>query len=126
MLSPAADRFWRYNPSMADDRAPVALAIDIGGTFTDLAAVDRRTGVLILGKADTTPARSGTGEDSAFWDLVDDADTVGLAAETGVGEPELAAVLPALADWRQRSRRWRSSGSRSFASCSRACWPIWS
>ncbi|MFI8634300.1 type I polyketide synthase [Streptomyces chartreusis] len=55
--------------------------------------------------AETTPARSGTGEDGAFWDLVDDADTVGLAAETGAGEPELAAVLPALADWRQRSRR---------------------
>ncbi|MFC8241647.1 type I polyketide synthase [Streptomyces chartreusis] len=55
--------------------------------------------------ADTTPARSGAGEDSAFWDLVDDADTAALAAETGAGEPELAAVLPALADWRQRSRR---------------------
>src|SRR5262245_22502193 len=42
---------------MVDDRAPVALAIDIGGTFTDLAAVDRRTGALVLAKADTTPAR---------------------------------------------------------------------
>jgi N-methylhydantoinase A len=34
-----------------------ALAIDIGGTFTDLAAVDRRTGRLMLAKSDTTPSR---------------------------------------------------------------------
>src|SRR5918999_3512339 len=35
----------------------VALAIDIGGTFTDLAAVDAQTGHLLLAKADTTPTR---------------------------------------------------------------------
>ncbi|MFE4580823.1 type I polyketide synthase, partial [Streptomyces chartreusis] len=64
--------------------------------------------------ADSVPMRSGGGEDSAFWDLVDDADTVGLAAETGAGEPELAAVLPALADWRQRSRRRTLAASWSY------------
>jgi N-methylhydantoinase A len=37
--------------------AGVKLAIDIGGTFTDLAAVDRRTGALMLAKADSTPGR---------------------------------------------------------------------
>ncbi|MGW6787769.1 type I polyketide synthase [Streptomyces chartreusis] len=64
--------------------------------------------------ADTAPVRSRGGEDSAFWDLVDDADAVGLAAETGAGEPELAAVLPALADWRQRSRRRALAASWSY------------
>jgi N-methylhydantoinase A len=42
---------------MGIDRAPLALAIDIGGTFTDLAAVDRRDGSLVLAKVDTTPSR---------------------------------------------------------------------
>ena len=42
---------------MEDDREPIALAIDIGGTFTDLAAVDRRDGSLILAKVATTPSR---------------------------------------------------------------------
>jgi N-methylhydantoinase A len=39
----------------------VKLAIDIGGTFTDLAAVDRATGRLVLSKADTTPGRLAQG-----------------------------------------------------------------
>lgn len=47
----------RYNAEMEDDREPIALAIDIGGTFTDLAAVDRRDGSLILAKVATTPSR---------------------------------------------------------------------
>ncbi|MEV8434559.1 type I polyketide synthase [Streptomyces chartreusis] len=64
--------------------------------------------------ADTAPVRSGGGADSAFWDLVDNADTAALAAETGAGEPELAAVLPALADWRQRSRRRALAASWSY------------
>jgi N-methylhydantoinase A len=42
---------------MDDDREPIALAIDIGGTFTDLAAIDRRDGSLVLSKVDTTPSR---------------------------------------------------------------------
>ncbi|MFF4523119.1 type I polyketide synthase [Streptomyces bluensis] len=63
---------------------------------------------------DTAPAQAAAGEDSAFWDLVDDADTARLAAETGAGEPELAAVLPALADWRQRSRRRTLAASWSY------------
>ena len=40
---------------MSAERRPVALAIDIGGTFTDLAAIDARTGELLLAKADSTP-----------------------------------------------------------------------
>jgi hypothetical protein len=41
---------------MGGDRGPAALAIDIGGTFTDLAAVDRRDGSLVLASVDTTPS----------------------------------------------------------------------
>ena len=41
---------------MGGDRKPTALAIDIGGTFTDLAAVDGRNGLLVLSKVDTTPS----------------------------------------------------------------------
>jgi N-methylhydantoinase A len=41
---------------MGEDHGPIALAIDIGGTFTDLAAVDRRDGSLVLAKVDTTPS----------------------------------------------------------------------
>jgi N-methylhydantoinase A len=50
---------------MVDDRA-IALAIDIGGTFTDLAAVDRRDGSLVLAKVDTTPSRLQQGVLTAF------------------------------------------------------------
>ena len=50
---------------MNDDQA-VALAIDIGGTFTDLAAVDRRDGSLILSKVATTPTRLQHGVLSAL------------------------------------------------------------
>jgi len=46
-----------YNAGMGDDPEPIALAIDIGGTFTDLAAVDRRDGSLILAKVPTTSSR---------------------------------------------------------------------
>ena len=37
------------------------LAIDIGGTFTDLVALDERTGELVLGKALTTPGNFADG-----------------------------------------------------------------
>ena len=50
---------------MHDDRA-VALAIDIGGTFTDLAAVDRRDGSLILSKVASTPSQLQEGVLSAL------------------------------------------------------------
>lgn len=56
----------RYNAGMGDVREPVALAIDIGGTFTDLAAVDRRDGSLILSKVATTPSRLQQGVLSAL------------------------------------------------------------
>ncbi|WP_302851998.1 type I polyketide synthase, partial [Streptomyces sp. CNQ085] len=62
----------------------------------------------------TDPTAANAGEDAAFWDLVDDADTARLAAETGAGEPALAAVLPALAHWRHRSRHRTLAASWSF------------
>src|SRR5919108_500787 len=51
---------------MRAEQSPVALAIDIGGTFTDLAAVDARTGELLLAKADSTPTRLQQGVLSAL------------------------------------------------------------
>jgi len=51
---------------MSDHGAPLSLAIDIGGTFTDLAAVDRRDGSLILSKVATTPSRLQGGVLSAL------------------------------------------------------------
>src|SRR4051794_10240847 len=51
---------------MPGDARPVTVAIDIGGTFTDLAAVDRRTGALVVSKADSTPARLQRGVLEAF------------------------------------------------------------
>jgi N-methylhydantoinase A/oxoprolinase/acetone carboxylase beta subunit len=50
-----------YNAVMPEQRGGpsggIDVAVDIGGTFTDLAAVDRRTGALLLVKADTTRGR---------------------------------------------------------------------
>ena len=51
---------------MSDHGAPLSLAIDIGGTFTDLAAVDGRDGSLILSKVATTPSRLQGGVLSAL------------------------------------------------------------
>jgi N-methylhydantoinase A len=45
----------RRSPQQAPQRT--RLAADIGGTFTDIAAFDERTGRLLLGKALSTPAR---------------------------------------------------------------------
>jgi N-methylhydantoinase A len=45
-------------------RLPVRLGVDIGGTFTDVAAVDRE-GILHIGKALTTPTREELGVLSA-------------------------------------------------------------
>ncbi len=45
----------RRSPQQASLRTRVAA--DIGGTFTDIAAFDERTGRLLLGKALSTPAR---------------------------------------------------------------------
>ena len=67
----------RYNAGMADDREPIALAIDIGGTFTDLAAVDRRDGSLILAKVAKTPSRLQEGVLSALERSGLDPDDVG-------------------------------------------------
>ena len=39
----------------------VRLAVDIGGTFTDLAAVDTETGAVVRAKADTTPGNLSDG-----------------------------------------------------------------
>jgi N-methylhydantoinase A len=61
-----------------DDRRPIALAVDIGGTFTDLAAVDRRDGSLILAKVATTPTRLERGVLSALGRSEIRADEVGV------------------------------------------------
>jgi N-methylhydantoinase A len=45
----------------APDRARVRLAVDIGGTFTDLVAVDTVTGQVVRAKADTTPDQLSDG-----------------------------------------------------------------
>ncbi len=45
--------------SAAGASARVRLAVDIGGTFTDLVAVDTVTGDVVRAKADTTPDLSG-------------------------------------------------------------------
>jgi N-methylhydantoinase A len=47
--------------SAAASNAPIRLAADVGGTFTDVAAFDETTGVLSLGKTLTTPQRLVTG-----------------------------------------------------------------
>ena len=44
----------------------VRVAVDIGGTFTDLAAVDETTGRLTLAKTDTTPASPDVGAVTAL------------------------------------------------------------
>jgi len=44
-------------PGAGDGAAPVRLAVDIGGTFTDLVALDTATGRVSRAKADTTPGR---------------------------------------------------------------------
>ncbi|GGX37500.1 hypothetical protein GCM10010297_68390 [Streptomyces malachitofuscus] len=49
---------------------------------------------------------AGSGEDSAFWDLVENADPAALAARLAVDpDAPLSAVLPALAAWRGEDRR---------------------
>jgi N-methylhydantoinase A len=44
---------------------PLRLAADIGGTFTDVAAFDARTGKLTFGKVPSVPARLADGIDAA-------------------------------------------------------------
>jgi N-methylhydantoinase A len=50
----------------AAPRPRVTLAVDIGGTFTDLVAVDTVSGAVVRAKADTTPARLADGVLSAL------------------------------------------------------------
>src|SRR5215831_11257329 len=52
-------------PPVRRDNAPVRLAADVGGTFTDIAAFDEATGGLRLGKTLTTPARLVSGIEQA-------------------------------------------------------------
>ncbi|MEV7094001.1 SDR family NAD(P)-dependent oxidoreductase [Amycolatopsis sp. NPDC051045] len=47
------------------------------------------------------PRPVGGEVDAQFWAAVDRADAAGLAAGTGVPEPDVAKVLPALASWRR-------------------------
>ena len=55
---------------MAADTPPAhpatRIAADIGGTFTDVAAVDEATGKLPLGKAPSTPSRLVDGIDAGI------------------------------------------------------------
>ncbi|MEV6829663.1 SDR family NAD(P)-dependent oxidoreductase [Amycolatopsis sp. NPDC051102] len=48
-----------------------------------------------------SPRAVGGEVDARFWAAVDRADVAGLSAETGVPEPDVAKVLPALASWRR-------------------------
>src|SRR3954453_7370542 len=43
--------------SPAKSHPPIRLAADIGGTFTDIAVFDERTGALTFGKTLSTPER---------------------------------------------------------------------
>jgi N-methylhydantoinase A len=52
--------------SVSADPPRVRLAVDIGGTFTDLAAVDTVSGTVVRAKADTTPAQLADGVLSAL------------------------------------------------------------
>ena len=58
-ISVFTDRAWHENQHrVAPQRvASVRLAADIGGTFTDIAVFDDRSGKLVFGKALSTPAR---------------------------------------------------------------------
>jgi len=56
ILSPA-----RMGVRAEEDEIGHRVAIDIGGTFTDLAAIDVATGELVVTKAPTTPARLDDG-----------------------------------------------------------------
>src|SRR3982074_598956 len=47
----------RSAPRAAPARRSVRLAADIGGTFTDVAVFDDRSGKLVFGKALSTPSR---------------------------------------------------------------------
>ncbi|MEV4054639.1 type I polyketide synthase [Amycolatopsis sp. NPDC049688] len=48
-----------------------------------------------------SPRPVGGEVDAQFWAAVDRADVAGLSAGTGVPEPDVAKVLPALASWRR-------------------------
>ncbi|MGW7047817.1 type I polyketide synthase [Streptomyces avermitilis] len=53
-----------------------------------------------------TPSRVGTAEDASFWSLVAGSDPSAVAAELGVNpDADLATVLPALTNWRERVAR---------------------
>src|SRR6202140_5500199 len=56
--TPRAMRMGRKSaPRLAAARPGVRLAADIGGTFTDIAVFDDRSGKLVFGKALSTPGR---------------------------------------------------------------------
>ncbi|MCX4760221.1 SDR family NAD(P)-dependent oxidoreductase [Streptomyces sp. NBC_01275] len=58
-----------------------------------------------LDSTSRAPGRTGADEDAAFWDAVENADLNSFADALAVpADAPLTAVLPALADWRQRTR----------------------
>jgi N-methylhydantoinase A len=62
------------------ETGPIRLAVDIGGTFTDVVAVDAGTGRVIRAKADTTPGHLEQGVLDAL-------------GRSGVPAPEVAALI---------------------------------
>jgi len=59
---------------------PIRLAVDIGGTFTDLVAVHSVTGQIVRAKADTTPGQLERG-------------VLGALEQSGVSAPEIATFI---------------------------------
>ncbi|MGI8476649.1 MAG: hydantoinase/oxoprolinase N-terminal domain-containing protein, partial [Thermomicrobiales bacterium] len=52
-------------PAQIVDTAPLTVAVDIGGTFTDVVVVDRRTGQITEAKASKTPPNISEGVSDA-------------------------------------------------------------
>lgn len=71
---------------MSDPERPYRLGVDIGGTFTDLALLDTRTGFFSRGKTLTTPADPSTAVAAGIADLL---------KATKVGASEIESVFHA-------------------------------
>src|SRR2546423_11695816 len=65
-------------PRAAKSRPHIRLGADIGGTFTDIAVLDDRSGALTFGKALSTPARLVDGIDAGVAKAGSDYRAAGL------------------------------------------------
>src|SRR4029077_21101625 len=74
MKRPASSRAVRASPV----RSKLRLAADIGGTFTDIAAFDERSGKLAFGKVLSTPARLVDGINASAAKAASDYRSAGL------------------------------------------------